>query len=271
MGLSSLDIEKHLVEFEILKNQLAKILQNTLYNRIFVPYTGATSNVDLGSKNFTTTGNINSSSLNTNYSIKNVFGIPWDSAAGRGSFVSGYSNGEQRLNYNGLYADDGGNTALGKINQIYTGQGDQVDCYIRTAGQGSFAFGYCESYDYDGDDSHILASGNGAFAGGIAMTEAGGSNVECIEAVGDCAFAYGRGIKSSGDYCFSFGTNFINNTSNSFAVGFNQINLIITGQGVFIPVIKSGATQAAAGAAADEIWKTNGHATLPNNVLMIGV
>ena len=35
--------------------------------------------------------------------------------------------------------------------------------------------------------------------------------------------------------------------------------------------VKSGATQAAAGAAADEIWKTASHATLPDNVLMIGV
>jgi len=38
-----------------------------------------------------------------------------------------------------------------------------------------------------------------------------------------------------------------------------------------LPNIKSGATQAAAGAATDEIYKTNGHASLPNNVLMIGV
>lgn len=35
--------------------------------------------------------------------------------------------------------------------------------------------------------------------------------------------------------------------------------------------VKSGATQAAAGASAGEIWKTSGHATLPDNVLMIGV
>lgn len=35
--------------------------------------------------------------------------------------------------------------------------------------------------------------------------------------------------------------------------------------------IKSGSTQAATGASANEIWKTNGHATLPDNVLMIGV
>lgn len=35
--------------------------------------------------------------------------------------------------------------------------------------------------------------------------------------------------------------------------------------------IKSGATQVAAGAAANELWKTASHASLPNNVIMIGV
>lgn len=40
---------------------------------------------------------------------------------------------------------------------------------------------------------------------------------------------------------------------------------------IFLTQIKSGATQGAAGAAANEIWKTNGHASLPDNVLMIGV
>lgn len=35
--------------------------------------------------------------------------------------------------------------------------------------------------------------------------------------------------------------------------------------------IKSGATQVAAGAAAGELWKTASHASLPDNVLMIGV
>lgn len=35
--------------------------------------------------------------------------------------------------------------------------------------------------------------------------------------------------------------------------------------------VKSGATQAAAGAAAGELWVTSGHASLPDNVLMLGV
>lgn len=42
-------------------------------------------------------------------------------------------------------------------------------------------------------------------------------------------------------------------------------------RGIMIFGMKSGATQAAAGAAANELWKTNGHASLPNNVVMIGV
>lgn len=41
--------------------------------------------------------------------------------------------------------------------------------------------------------------------------------------------------------------------------------------GIILANVKSGATQVAAGAAANEIWKTASHATLPDNVLMIGV
>jgi len=41
--------------------------------------------------------------------------------------------------------------------------------------------------------------------------------------------------------------------------------------GLLLPSIKSGATQGAAGAAANGLWKTASHATLPDNVVMIGV
>jgi hypothetical protein len=41
--------------------------------------------------------------------------------------------------------------------------------------------------------------------------------------------------------------------------------------GIVLSAVKSGATQVAAGAEATEIWKTASHATLPDNVLMIGV
>ena len=35
--------------------------------------------------------------------------------------------------------------------------------------------------------------------------------------------------------------------------------------------IKAGATQLATGAVLNELWKTSGHATLPDNVIMIGI
>jgi hypothetical protein len=41
--------------------------------------------------------------------------------------------------------------------------------------------------------------------------------------------------------------------------------------GIFLTGMKYGATQAASGATAGEVWRTVSHATLPNNVLMIGV
>lgn len=40
---------------------------------------------------------------------------------------------------------------------------------------------------------------------------------------------------------------------------------------VLLANVKAGSTQINAGAAANEIWRTSGHATLPDNVLMIGV
>ena len=49
------------------------------------------------------------------------------------------------------------------------------------------------------------------------------------------------------------------------------IQLLPQSGGVQISNVKSGATQVGAGAAAGEIWKTASHATLPDNVLMIGV
>ncbi len=52
MGLPNLDIEKFLIEFEILKKQIAK----SLANDDLVPYIGATKDVNLGSQNLTTTG-----------------------------------------------------------------------------------------------------------------------------------------------------------------------------------------------------------------------
>ena len=51
-----------------------------------------------------------------------------------------------------------------------------------------------------------------------------------------------------------------------------RINAVVTiSEALKLPNIKSGEDQADAGASADEVWKTASHATLPDNVLMIGV
>jgi len=52
--------------------------------------------------------------------------------------------------------------------------------------------------------------------------------------------------------------------------GASQMSILTDG-GVLMNSLKSGATQIAAGAAANELWKTASHATLPDNVLLIGV
>lgn len=48
------------------------------------------------------------------------------------------------------------------------------------------------------------------------------------------------------------------------------LSLLPQSGGVVITGLKSGATQVAAGAATDELWVTSSHASLPDNVLMIG-
>ena len=58
----------------------------------------------------------------------------------------------------------------------------------------------------------------------------------------------------------------------SVATGTNLTGGPITSTGtISISITKSGATQVAATAAAGELWYTVSHATLPDNVVMIGV
>jgi hypothetical protein len=62
----------------------------------------------------------------------------------------------------------------------------------------------------------------------------------------------------------------VSGATNNYAI-YTDAGLVSLGDNLFLRTIKSGATQAGAGAAAGEVWKTASHATLPNNVLMIGV
>lgn len=55
-----------------------------------------------------------------------------------------------------------------------------------------------------------------------------------------------------------------------FSTAGNTRMLIYGDGGIYMGSLKSGATQVAAGAVTFELWRTNGHATLPNGVIMIG-
>ena len=56
----------------------------------------------------------------------------------------------------------------------------------------------------------------------------------------------------------------------AFHDGANNVFFMYPGGAILMEGLKSGATQAAAGAAANELWFTASHASLPDNVLMIG-
>ena len=58
--------------------------------------------------------------------------------------------------------------------------------------------------------------------------------------------------------------------NNTTLTGTKRVEIVSDG-GVYMYYLPTGATQAAAGAGTDELWVTNGHATLPDNVVMIGV
>jgi hypothetical protein len=82
-------------------------------------------------------------------------------------------------------------------------------------------------------------------------------------------------LSSSGDmtiYSSGGGKGSIGGTSAELASTSGDCVVKTNGGGrIKLEGIRSGATQVAAGAQANEVWRTQGHATLPNNVLMIGV
>jgi hypothetical protein len=80
MGLSNLqaeDIEKHLILTDILLADISAILLNA---DVFVPYIGATSNVDLGSNDFFTTGSIKNNADNSKhyFGAGDDYSIEWN-------------------------------------------------------------------------------------------------------------------------------------------------------------------------------------------------
>lgn len=139
---------------------------------------------------------------------------------------------------------------------------------------------------------HLNANSNPTFAGltltgdlvmsdgaeTISMSETGATaqRLQMFNSVGGVSFR----MLGDGNIVFSQLDNeaaveetflsFIRNAETRFHFNGTQV-AGTTAEGLAILVINSGATQGASGAVANELWKTASHATLPDNVILIGV
>ena len=82
-----------------------------------------------------------------------------------------------------------------------------------------------------------------------------------------------RGALSIQDNATPIGANLLEVQSNGGGTTHFKVTSSATtvAGNMYVSTMKSGATQAAATASAGELWKTSAHATLPDNVVMIGV
>jgi hypothetical protein len=151
---------------------------------------------------------------------------------------------------------------------VYTGYGIS-SFVIRDITAGKFPFNITagapdNAFHIDAAGNVSLATANAAEkmhinGGGILVTES------------DAAFLNGFYVKIVPEFAeegfhLDYGT-----TKILYTKEYNAPTALRVALNLVIDTVKSGATQIAAGAAAGEVWKTAGHATLPDNVLMIGV
>jgi hypothetical protein len=139
---------------------------------------------------------------------------------------------------------------------------DLKTLYVRTHTRNSAVAGYVSNTGYLVYLENEAVGGNGQMLDAAIYVKA--TNVSTPMAFDYCIDLVGAaGEVNTADVRLSSGGTF-------GGVGTEDLSIDAAGN-VFINTIKAGATQAAAGAAANELWKTNGHASLPNNVVMIGV
>jgi len=139
---------------------------------------------------------------------------------------------------------------------------DLKTLYVRTHTRNSAVAGYISNTGYLVYLENEAVGGNGQMLDAAIYVKA--TNVSTPMAFNYCIDLIGATNEvNTADIRLSSGGTF-------GGVGTEDLSIDAAGN-VFINTIKAGATQAAAGAAANEVWKTSGHATLPDNVLMIGV
>lgn len=138
------------------------------------------------------------------------------------------------------------------------------------------------SANVSGGSNTIVGSSAGQYlTAGSSNTFIGvnsGRNVGLTSVIGSICIGAKSGEEIANDEHYRLYISSINNADKTEAIIYGeQVNdtpanqMIRFNAAVEMPVLKSGATQVAAGAAANELWVTDTHASLPNNVVMIGV
>jgi hypothetical protein len=207
-------------------------------------------------------GTADTHSSNTGTVANNVYGIyGWGKQRGKGTVTNLY----------GLYGLSQIGDASGNVTNAYAIRA----VYDHVSGTTINAYGlYIDSVSGATNNYGLVLAGNGV---GSDIALGAGQNAK-IYFTGFHLIIDSQ-VVGSGDVLFPHDNQslrFGGGAGGDAEIYYDGADFVINPQligsgGVKILNMKSGATQVAAGAAADELWKTNGHATLPDNVIMIGV
>ncbi|MHA1690049.1 MAG: hypothetical protein ACTSU7_00295 [Candidatus Heimdallarchaeaceae archaeon] len=248
----------HYVDYDMINPSPAEDFYRFKFAGVSSMILGSTSGLDLGSNNLTTTGDITADQIlltnngnGTNIKVgddayigdidtANFIGIKGIQDGNSGGIVFGIGEDTNlyRSAANTLTTDDDFvANSLASTDLNITNTGGQIANFQTSNGSTDITMRYgFEGYGWIWE---YLGSGVGNDNKHVLWSEgAGGTDVQVYE------------ITQDGKIVFAEQTTFTKN--------------------VLIGTMKSGATQVAAGAAANELWKTASHATLPDNVVLIG-
>ena len=190
-------------------------------------------------------------------------------AGGSGLYIDPSSNwptdgGTMGTNLEALWHIDEGTGTVSTADS--SGNGNTMTFY--SIEEGDWTTGHLTVPGSDAEVT-VWSAADGASAGAEGSLTFGNSTADTVIDGGEIVLNNNTYIRSDTNKMF-FGA------GDDGSIGHDGTNIVIDPQevgsgGLVISNMKSGATQVAAGAAADELWKTASHATLPDNVVMIGV
>jgi len=191
--------------------------------------------------------------------------------SGQNNFALGYSSNYSLIGGNGNVGIGGGGTLYSNQYGYYNIGIGYASGWGITGNYNTAISAYSLFYLRYGDHNTGIGLGAGQGAGiydvsyNVLIGNYSGFN---LAGNGNVFIGYQSGYNETGSNKLYIANS---NTATPLIYGEFDTPLLKVNGYFYLPTIKSGATQAAAGAAANEVWKTSGHASLPDNVLMIGV